>query len=220
MPTIGVAVPCYHGHVRILQNLLDSIEKQTRKPDMVVVSCSGVSDKDVPYRQENYSFPLKIVTTILKLSSAQNRNIAVDNLDTHIVSFIDADDQMHPQRIEILERAFQENDIVLLLHNFTKGFDNPDIIYDINNIPIHFGKLGYYYDHYLKFGGEGDVTNGHTTVLKDILNKVKFRESPHFYGKEDSVFNTDVIKLFPTKVVHCPLNLSKVVPSNTLSFVG
>ena len=128
MPTIGVAVPCYHGHVNILKNLLDSIEKQTRKPDMVVVSCSGVND--TPYYQEQYSFPLKIIANPNKMNTATNRNIAAKMLDTDIISYIDADDQMHFQRLEIIEKAFVENDIDLFLHNYVDGFNKPDINYD------------------------------------------------------------------------------------------
>ena len=35
---IGVAIPCYYGHIQRLYDLLDSIEKQTIIPDKVVVS--------------------------------------------------------------------------------------------------------------------------------------------------------------------------------------
>jgi hypothetical protein len=38
---IGVAIPCYYGHIDQLFFLLDSIEKQTILPDKVSVSCSS-----------------------------------------------------------------------------------------------------------------------------------------------------------------------------------
>ena len=40
---IGVAVPCYYGHIQRLYELLDSIEKQTILPDKVVVNSSSTS---------------------------------------------------------------------------------------------------------------------------------------------------------------------------------
>ena len=40
---IGVAIPCYQGHIERLFDLLKSIKNQTILPDKVVVSCSSTS---------------------------------------------------------------------------------------------------------------------------------------------------------------------------------
>ena len=102
---IGVAIPCYVGHLDKLLNLLDSIDNQTRLPDKVVVSCSSTIDHQV---FPNYKFPFEIVYDEAKKNTAQNRNIAAERLlDNDAISFIDADDIMHPQRIEFIERAFE-----------------------------------------------------------------------------------------------------------------
>jgi len=217
MPTLGVAIPCYHGHINILKNLLDSIEKQTRKPDMVVVSCSGTND--TPYTQDQYSFPLKIITNPNKMNAAQNRNIAANVLDTDIISFMDADDQMHFQRLEIIEKAF-ENDIVILIHSTIIGFDNPDIKYD--NIVFDINRLGIYPCGWMIVhldNPQNFVTNGHVSIHKKIFNLIKYNESPSYHGKEDSVFTSDIIKMFPNNTGYCPVALSKYVPSGTLSFI-
>jgi glycosyltransferase involved in cell wall biosynthesis len=219
--TIGVAIPCYHGHIINLEYLLKSIENQTRKPDMVVVSCSGVNETDISYKQEMYSFPFKIITNINKLSSAQNRNIASSNLNTDIISFIDADDKMHPQRLEIIEKAFSENDIVLFVHKFIYGFEHNDTNYDISNIHFDIGKLGYYPCGAIKHNEilNHDIANGHCTIHCNVMNTIKFKETSDFYGKEDTIFNTDIIKAFPFKNAYCPFILSNYVPSRTNSFV-
>lgn len=212
MPTIGVAIPCYHGHIDILKTLLDNIEKQSRPPDMVVVSCSGVQS----IHQKKYSYPLQILMTPDKMNTAQNRNIAASALHTDIITFMDADDQMHFQRLEIIEKAFIENNIVLLLHNYVLGFDKPDIKYD--NIIFDINKLG------IQSHGSGarhldehrDMANGHCSIDRSI--SIKYNESPMYHGQEDSVFTADIIKLFPNRTAYCPLVLSKYVPSSTLSF--
>jgi len=213
MPTLGVAIPCYHGHINILKNLLDSIEKQTRKPDMVVVSCS--SSNDTPYTQDQYSFPLKIITNPNKMNTAQNRNIAASILDTDIISFIDADDQMHFQRLEIIEKVF-ENDIVMLIHSFITGFDKPDIKYD--NIVFDINKLGIdpcgwmicHLDN-----PQNNIHNGHVSIHKKIFNLIKYNESPEWCAKEDSLFNSEIIKMFPNNTAYCPLELSKYIASHS-----
>lgn len=211
MPTIGVAIPCYQGHIGILKNLLDNIEKQTRQPDMVIVSCSGTTHLDY-----KYSFPLQIITNPNKMNTAQNRNIAASLLHTDIITFMDADDLMHFQRLEIIEKAFIENNIVLLLHNYVLGFDKPDIKYD--NIIFDINKLGIqsHGSGARHLDGHRDMANGHCSIDRSI--SIKYNESPMYHGKEDSVFTADIIKLFPNRTAYCPLVLSKYVPSSTLSF--
>ena len=208
MPTIGVAIPCYHGHVTILTNLLDSIEKQTRKPDMVVVSCSGV--QSVP--QQKYSYPLQIVMTPDKLNTAQNRNIAASMLNTDIISFMDADDQMHFQRLEIIEKAF-ENDIVVFLHNYTDGFDKPDIKYD--NIVFDINRIGLYPCGWMICHIDNPIPciihNAHVSIHKTVFGFIKYNESPDWCTKEDSLFNSQIIRMFPNNTAYCALELSKYV---------
>ena len=106
---IGVAIPAYIGHINRLFELLDSIEKQTRLPDKVVVSCSSTREFN---NNKTYSFPLQIIVTEERQNAAQNRNIAASNLmDMDFITFIDADDIMHPQRVEVLLKVFEVYDV-------------------------------------------------------------------------------------------------------------
>ena len=98
---IGVAIPCYIGHIEQLQVLLDSIAAQTRLPDKVVVSCSSTTE--MPPEFSKYEFDLQIICDPMRKNTAQNRNIAAQLLDTDVITFFDADDVMHPQRIEFVE---------------------------------------------------------------------------------------------------------------------
>jgi glycosyltransferase involved in cell wall biosynthesis len=113
---IGVAIPCYYGHIDQLFILLDSIEKQTILPDKVVVSSSSTQSFE---NKKTYSFPLEIIVTEEKQNAARNRNVAVSKLqDMDYITFIDADDVMHPQRIEVLLEVFKKEDSDIILHNF------------------------------------------------------------------------------------------------------
>ena len=210
MPTLGVAIPCYHGHINILKNLLDSIERQTRKPDMVVVSCS--SSNDTPYTQDQYSFPLTIITNPNKMNTAQNRNIAANALDTDIISFIDADDQMHFQRLEIIEKAF-ENDIVIFLHNYIDGFDKPDIKYD--DIVFDINRIGLYPCGWMICHIDNPIPciihNAHVSIHKTVFGFIKYNESPDWCTKEDSLFNSQIIRMFPNNTAYCSLELTKYI---------
>jgi glycosyltransferase involved in cell wall biosynthesis len=104
---IGVAIPCYKYHIPKLIRCLESIEAQTLKADQVVVSCSSSDKSDFPSDiEKRFSFPLVILTTPDRKNAAENRNIAISHLTTDLVSFFDADDIMHPQRLEFIKHAF------------------------------------------------------------------------------------------------------------------
>ena len=102
---LGVAIPCFIKHIDHCYKLLDSINEQSRLPDQVIVSCSSSKPEDFVKRE--YKFPLTVITSEERKNSAQNRNIAASKLDTDVISFIDADDIMHPQRLEVIENAFK-----------------------------------------------------------------------------------------------------------------
>jgi glycosyltransferase involved in cell wall biosynthesis len=219
MPTIGVAIPCYHGHITVLKRLLDSIELQTRKPDMVVVSCSSTPDiSSIPYSQDNYSFPLQIIITEDKLNGAQNRNIGISNLQTDIISFIDADDIMHPQRLEIIEKAFKEHNIVMLLHSFKGGYTNQMELYDVNTITFDIGKIGinsWGYGALHLIDPKLVIHNGQSSVAKHVVSHIIYSTADWDSGKEDSLFTADIIRSYPHAIAYCSMPLSEYMPSGT-----
>ena len=85
MPTIGLVIPCYKPHIGLLKRVFDSIEKQTRHPDMVIVSCSSSEPSDIPYKQEDFSFPFKIYTHREKKNISENKNFGTHLINTDIV---------------------------------------------------------------------------------------------------------------------------------------
>lgn len=117
--SLGVVIPCHKPYIPYLQECLDSIELQTVRPDRVVVVCSNATPTDIPREYLQYSFPLTILTREDTRHQAQNRNQGVSLLDTTFVSFFDADDIMHPQRIEWILKTIGDSD--LLLHGYTMG---------------------------------------------------------------------------------------------------
>ena len=212
---IGVAVPCYKNHITRLYDLLDSIEKQTRCPDKVVVSCSSTSEF---INCKEYSFPLQIIITENKKNAAQNRNIASSKLmDMDYITFIDADDIMHPQRIEILLKIFEEHDSDIVLHNFLlekKDFEKIEEIHVRPNSLIQ-GWSGCIVH---KDGYNDNIDRIHhsqSTLKKYILEKIKFPEEPEFHRREDSIFCHRVFGLENIKNAYIVNELSYYSPSNT-----
>jgi hypothetical protein len=82
-------------------------------PDVVVVSVS--SAKTYP------DLPCRVLVRSDIACAGENRNIAARSIaeEVDVLTFIDADDVMHPRRIEMIEKHFTENrDLDYLVHSF------------------------------------------------------------------------------------------------------
>jgi glycosyltransferase involved in cell wall biosynthesis len=185
--SLGVVIPCHKPHIPYLRECLDSIEVQTRKPDCVLVVCSSSVPSDIPnnYRT-GYSFPLTIVTRESTFNAAENRNYGADLLETDAISFFDADDRMHPLRIELLLYALRDADIVL--HSFSMG---PPVFAPIDNIHLHKNKLVRSATGCVVYhpNPKANIHHGHVTVRKTVMDFVRFPENWNKYKrKEDSLF--------------------------------
>jgi glycosyltransferase involved in cell wall biosynthesis len=225
---IGVAVPAYIGHVGSLFNLLDSIQNQTILPDKVVVSCSSSKDSDfdmdIYYEKiKNYTFHLQIITSEEKKCAAQNRNIAASSLsDMDYISFIDADDVMHPQRIEILLKVFQEENSDIILHNYSnyenienkliKKIEQNDMVIMSNNLKQCYSGCITHKDYHTM---NGKIHHGHVSIKQCIFNQVQFPEEAEFYTKEDCVFCYRVFSIPNIKDSYIANEITYYKPSNT-----
>uniref|UniRef100_A0A6C0IGJ9 Glycosyltransferase 2-like domain-containing protein n=1 Tax=viral metagenome TaxID=1070528 RepID=A0A6C0IGJ9_9ZZZZ len=217
---IGVAIPCYYGHIQRLYDLLDSIEKQTILPNKVVVNSSSTSS--FVYNKD-YSFPLEVIVTEDKQNASKNRNIAASKLnDMDYITFIDADDIMHPQRIEFILKVFQKYDSDIILHNYFESSKG-----NIETFFKNFEEIKIR-THTLIQGWTGCITHingysdnidkihhGQVTVKRSIFEQVKFPEEREFETKEDCVFCYRVFSLPNIKHAYIQNELSYYKPSNT-----
>jgi glycosyltransferase involved in cell wall biosynthesis len=119
---VGVGIPCYKPHLATLWRLLDSIATQTVVPDIVVVETSSTSDVDVDASKlGHYGFELHVIAVPERRNASENRNATIQLLldnNCTIISMLDADDIMHPQRMEFVHAAIDAG-AEIVLHNFT-----------------------------------------------------------------------------------------------------
>ena len=221
---LGVAIPCYYGHIGNLFVLLDSIERQTILPNKVVVSISstGISFEN----KQTYSFSLEIIITEEKQNAAQNRNIAASNLgDMDYITFIDADDVMHPERMEILLEVIKKEGSDIILHNFYDESEYHENIFEkFQTVSVR--------THSLIQSPSGCIThiNGYddsidkihhsqVTIRTAILETVQFPEEVEFQTMEDCVFCYRVFSLPNIKKAYIQNKLSYYKPSKTFGCV-
>ena len=194
-PTIGIAVPCYVNHSVHIEGLLRNIAASSEKPDRIVISCSSwTRTNDVVFIFEG--IPVEILYTTRVLNAAQNRNRAAKRLTTDLISFFDADDLMHPKRIEYIRGAFENRlDISALYHGYS--YDHASKRHDpfwevgpANLLPNKLVKDP-------KAVGIMALTDppnqfehhhAHVTVRSDIFSHFMFPEHPQYTRLEDSVY--------------------------------
>lgn len=181
---IAVIIPCWIEDLDKLALLFDSIEKQTRRPDLVFLRVSSIP-KEYTLEIPKITFPLIVDTIEKQQSAAENRNHGILNVSDEydILSFFDSDDLMHPQRLEYLEKAFIESKYDAILHDYIaeelENFEGwPDIEYKLEK-----------YDNHSK------TANGHISIRNNVKQNILFPTDKLTIGKGDTVFIKGIIEL-------------------------
>jgi glycosyltransferase involved in cell wall biosynthesis len=192
MATIAVIVSCYKPHLEKLRRLLESINVQTRTPEEVIVSCSSVKPSDISAFPE-YKFKFQIVSFEERRNAAQNRNTASRLASTDYLTYIDADDIMHPQRIEALHAAISSG-AEFIMHNFMdktalqKEFElypGFEITFDCLR-PAPSGCV-------VQTAGKL-IHHSQSTVKRRLFGPVIFNEDKFHERREDAVFCNAIVR--------------------------
>jgi glycosyltransferase involved in cell wall biosynthesis len=218
---ITVCIPCYKYHIPQLKRCLDSIEQQTMLPKEVIVSCSSSTDTDIQFSTE-YSFSVQIITTIERKNAAENRNIAANiaQKDSKFISFFDADDVMHPQRLEAISTAIQQfPNTNIILHNYYTPVESKSLVsWPIyQSFSFHINSLARAPSGCAVFtpNWRERIHHSQVSVSKHIWELVKFNETKEYERKEDAVFCGDCLALSNIQSVYVQQPLSKYFEEGT-----
>tara|TARA_Y100000389_G_C17460760_1_gene521478 strand:- start:2383 stop:3288 length:906 start_codon:yes stop_codon:yes gene_type:complete len=123
---ISLIIPCIPEHLNSLEKILNDYISGTKFPDQTIISLSNTekmrkNNTFIDYLYNKFGSILPDFTIILTeklLNRADNRNKGIEYAKGDIITFSDADDRVHKQRIEIISYFFQKYDIDCLLHSF------------------------------------------------------------------------------------------------------
>lgn len=177
---VSVVVPCAARHASLLPGLIAALERQTSRPDEVVISISGVAASP---KMSSRTFPLLCASTSGPANAARNRNVGSARASGDVLLYQDADDLPHPQRVEIIRTIFGRLEIDHLMHGFvyenslSGGFTRR---HDVNNLHDRVrGRRAYAF--------ELGLTNGNPAVSKKLATAVRWPEERSV--GEDVAFN-------------------------------
>jgi hypothetical protein len=208
---IGVAIPCFVKHISHCLRLLDALEHQTRRPDEVVVSCSSTTDFPVV----SYSYPIRILITDKKQNASTNSNCAAKQLQTDIFCFFNADDEMHPQRLELIGKSMGNTDILLRSFFQDREHSQPYSVIDPLDYTIMHNVLRQAPSGCIMLDGIQRIRHGQVSVTKMVYQQVQFPEEPEYEVREDCVFYFRVFSLPTIRSIYLTYPLSKYSPSWT-----
>ena len=198
-PSMSVCVPCYPRDTHKLKNLIKSINNQTVLPDLIIIGHSEFNDKqakDLMNKYLNSKVKVKVVNTENKQFAAGNRNMAAYANTNDYITFIDADDIMLPNRIEVLKLIIKKYKPYSILHNYTS---DPNYKYNYNIKDVKLGKEMY------KIGKADKDTihltsvavhHAHITIHKNTFKNVKQNNKKKYFRMEDSKFVRDILEYY------------------------
>jgi glycosyltransferase involved in cell wall biosynthesis len=177
---ISIGVPCILKHVKHLPTLIKSINNQTLLPYEIIISLSSTDKITGEYISKKLNkiskVNVKVIDTIEEKYAGDNRNICVENCNTELISFIDADDELCLTRTEVLEKVYKEYDYDVLYHLHTnkKVCNNFDGKVINNNVLREKIKTDYNkFLHITKASIEvNKIHHGHYTIKTDIMKKI------------------------------------------------
>ena len=210
---ISIVIPCHPPHIKYLDNTFQDILKQTVLPLEVILAISGINI-DLAKTLENKftelfkdtSCKFKIVHTDKKQYAGTNRNMGGNIANGQYIMFIDADDILHPRKVEITTHYLNLYNPNILLHGYVKNA-RPDFlktcIFDYDHVKVTPNDI-IYRD---TFGNPPKkskkiwhltinpkniftIAHGYATVKKTIFNKYKYTNVS--YG-EDSLFVREIL---------------------------
>ena len=171
-----MVVPCAPRHVALLEPLMALLDRQTSRPDEIVVAGA------IP-RLSARSFPIRVAPTEPRANAARNRNAATARATGDVVLYQDADDVPHPQRVEIVRRLFERFDVDHLMHAFVHA-THPTASWTASRYDVGaIHRLARYHRYAFEVG----LTNGNPAVRRTITSTVRWPEDKRI--GEDIAFN-------------------------------
>ena len=124
--TVGVVMATYNGE-KYIEEQLESIINQTRRPDIIVLSDGGSTDDTLIIAEQvlaNGNIEYMILKSSERLDVVSNFQKALKACEADIIFFSDQDDVWYEKKIEKLFERFKEKPETVLV------FSNADIVDD------------------------------------------------------------------------------------------
>ena len=192
-------------------NCIQNILQSTLLPNEIIISLNNVQiigEQLVDNLENKYKKKgVKIIRNYSSLTEGQNRQKGSGYSSCDLILYTDADDLMHPQKIEIIDYFFKKfPNIVHINHEFsygvnTKVFDLKKINFADNNEVSKICQNLELYNNLDWYNlPNKQVHTAHTSIRKKILNSVSWDLDKTGVG-QDSIFCRKVCNKFNKSII-------------------
>lgn len=204
MSKISVVVPVYNCE-RYLNTCIDSILSQTftdfelilvddGSTDGSALLCDAYSDRDNR---------IKVIHKANGGGAGEARNVGLDSASSPFICFIDSDDWIKENMLEVLYEAQKENnsDVVLCGYRNIVSLDNREFNFDTSYKANYLRSKKAVRDFFVKYYPEGMVGYPWNKLYRRELiinNDIRF---PKMRRLEDGIFNTEFFSVAQSCVI-------------------
>ena len=216
--TISLVTPCIPPDINKLDNLILNINQQFKLPNEMIIALSETNDKECLELENKLNkiskFKVKISGISDKAFAGINRNRGANLAISEYISFIDADDLMHPERLKIISEVIEKYEKPQgIVHGFTYGKLFKEKLGKVNTWDTQ--KFLNYHNKYPRSKTlhypSISLHHGHPTYKKSVFNDVKFTNRQR---KQDAEMLRNVVDFYKGGIVYikAPLTAYKQRP--------
>lgn len=179
-PTVGVVIPVYNKEIRYVERAIDSVKRQTRRADRIIVvddgSENGAEIEELCKEKDGVEY---IRQTNRGVAHARNRGIS--ELDTKYVVPLDSDDAIAPDFLRMCVDALENDPTVYIAYTKLKWIQG-----EREGISQWPGE--YEFDKFLERKNQVPTCSVYRSEVWERLGGYRQRYAPTGAGAEDAEF--------------------------------
>ncbi len=120
MPKFSIIIPCYNGF-RFMKHVLESLENQTFQDfEVIVIEDASLDDsfEKLTEYQKASKLHMKLIQNPENLGAGRTRNVGLENASGKFITFIDADDFIENDTLEILNEIFEKENVDCVIFDY------------------------------------------------------------------------------------------------------
>lgn len=130
---VSIIIPTFNRK-RFVGDAIDSCLSQTYENCEIIVIDDGSTDGTAAYLRERYGDRIRLIGQD-NYGPAVARNRGIDAAKGEFIHFLDADDQLAPQKVELCLAAFRQHTEIAVVHTYYQ-FVDADGVTPIDTVPF------------------------------------------------------------------------------------
>ena len=220
MCEVTLAIPLYNAEKYIFKTMQSALSQSFDDIEFLVVDDHS-SDNSICIIESFMKTHLRgsfirLITNDINLGAGESRNIAIREAKGKYIFFLDSDDLIAQNCIEILYNSIQSKEAQISIGSYQKCYENGKII-DVEYLPNVSGHLKGQFAQLIY----GNLKH-FRLIACNALYKIDFLKKNHIFffksnSSEDTIFVTDLIPVVESFVLSRCITYTYVIRPNSLS---